>query len=267
MKVGVSPLHSHRQSRDIQALSNRRQPMEEVGNIEVRSSSTGRQRKPIYGRDVLGEGADANSPRPIRRSSPERRSLSVERRSLSADRGNHIRSRVKHDPLEEQEVRKWQDKVTVNKYLTIHTAASQDDSLRPMEACELAKQDSISDMFYQRCHANPRKIYPEREDRQFSMDHNEGYGGVKRNKVDVKGKNEYQVRRTPHHETSNTDESDVDLFRTSDFSEADLLQFKELNLIDVAPIQHVPRIRKTMQSSTRTTHHIERRSPIKHKVT
>lgn len=265
MKVGVSPLHSHRQSRDLQALSNRRQPMEEVGNIEVRSCSTGRQRKPIYGRDVLGEAADANSPRPIRRSSPERRSLSVERRSVSADRGNHTRSRVKHDPLEEQEVRKWQDKVTVNKYLTIHTPTSQDDALRPLEACELAKQDSISDMFYQRCQANPRKIYPEREDRQFLMDHNEGYGGVKRNKLDVKGKNEYQVRRNPHHETSITDESDIDLFRTSDFSEADLLQFKELNLIEVPPIQHVPRIRKTLQSSTRTPHHMERRSPIQAK--
>ncbi|KAH9313214.1 hypothetical protein KI387_028249, partial [Taxus chinensis] len=265
MKVGLSPLHSQRQSKDSQVLSNRRQPMEEVGNIEsqVRSISSGRQRKPIYNRDSQGEEADSNYPRLMCRPSPERRSssterrsLSTDRRSLSADRGNHTKNRIKHDMLEEQEARKWQDKVMVNRHLTIHSAASRTDAVR--EACELAKQDSISDMFYQKYYTNPRKIYPDREDIQFLMDQNEAHVGIKRNGLELKGKQEYQLRRTP---PISTDESDVDVYRTSDCSETDLYQFKELNLVDIATIQQAPRIRKTQQISTKSSYPVERRSP------
>eukprot|EP01018_Ginkgo_biloba_P025166 Gb_16630 [translate_table: standard] len=275
MKLGVSPLRSQRQSRDGQAQSNRRQPMEEVGNIEVRSSSSGKQRKPGYGRDISPEEFGARSPvyneeydkfrKLIRRPSPERR-------SLSADRGNHTKTRIKHDMLEEQEVRKWQDKVMINKHLSIQNAVSQDDALRPWEACELARQDSISDMFYQRYHANPRKVYPDREYRQSLMEQNEGHGGIKRNRIDVKGKNDYQIRRIPRYEAATTDESEIDVdrrskddCRTSDFSEADLWQFKEPDIVEVALIQNVSRIKKPQQSSGRNPHHAERRSPIQAK--
>eukprot|EP01018_Ginkgo_biloba_P028244 Gb_36421 [translate_table: standard] len=272
MKAGVSPLHSRRQSvGDVQAHANRRQPMEDVGNIEVRNASIGGQKISTYAQDFpLEELIDASHPtvcdedlgklrKLVRRPSPDRKLTTL-------DRGSHTKNKIKHDILEEQEIRNWPDKVIVNKHISIQSPSSQDDDLRPWEARELVKQETLSEMYYQRYHANPRKIYPDCEEEQlFLQQQNEMRGALKSRRPDMKGKCEREGR-APRYEPATTDESEIEIdtrskddYLTSDSSEADLLwQFKVPNVVAVTPAEHVSRIKKPQQRTSKTP---ERRSP------
>lgn len=271
MRAGFSPMHPRMQTMgDVQSHVNRRQPMEDVVNIDVRNNITGRQKRATYGQDFPAEESiDASSlvfgnglgevKKPVRRPSPDRR--------LTLDNGNLTKNKIKHDIFEEKDMRNWQDKVMMNKYLPIQSPALQDDVLGSWEARELEKPDNPSEIYNQLYHANPRKIHPDCEEEKLLLQQlHEMHGVIKSRRPVRKDKREYDGRRTPY-EAATTDESEVEIdarskddYLTSDSSEADLLwQFKVPNVAAaVTPVEHVSLIKKPPQRMSKTP---ERRSP------
>lgn len=267
MRAGVSPMHPQLPTMgDVQSHINRRQPMEDVVNIDVPNNITGKQKRATYGQDFPAEESIDTSlfgsglgemKKPVRRPSPDRR-LSLE--------GNHTKNKIKHDIFEEQDMRSWQDKVMMNKYLPIQSPALQDDVLRSWEARELEKPDNPSELYNQIYHANPRKIHPDCEEEKLILQQlHEMHGVIKSRRPVRKDKREYDGRRTPY-EAATTDESEVEIdarskddYLTSDSSEADLLwQFKVPNVAAVTPVEHASLIKKPPQRMSKTP---ERRSP------
>jgi hypothetical protein len=225
---------------------------------QVRNNITGRQKRATYGQDFPAEESiDASSlvfgnglgevKKPVRRPSPDRR--------LTLDNGSLTKNKIKHDIFEEKDMRNWQDKVMMNKYLPIQSPALQDDVLGSWEARELEKPDNPSEIYSQLYHANPRKIHPDCEEEKLLLQQlHEMHGVIKSRRPIRKDKREFDGRRTPY-EAATTDELEVEIdarskdgYLTSDSSEADLLwQFKVPNVVVVTLVEHVSLIKKPPQ--------------------
>ncbi|KAH9689581.1 kinesin-like protein KIN-14I [Citrus sinensis] len=110
--------------------SNRRQPMEEVGNIQIRNLSASKpRRKSLDPRDLL-----VSSPPWPMNGTPVPNGKEEDRESSSGD---------------------WVDKVMVNK----HDLLSRDDN--QLVNYEVENKLLFSEKFYQNHHRDPSKIYPE----------------------------------------------------------------------------------------------------------
>ncbi|XP_064976595.1 kinesin-like protein KIN-14F isoform X1 [Musa acuminata AAA Group] len=141
-----SPVHSNRRSGAdyLHNQSNQRQPMEEVGNIEVRSSLPSRQKKPSFDLQDLFTTNDS----PPWPDSCSRMNLPVrdDKEIVSGD---------------------WVDKIMVNK---LDTAVMDDNPMIDWEG----DTGTLPDFFYQRCVSDVR-IYPDKQYHKSAMRRKDSY--------------------------------------------------------------------------------------------
>ncbi|CAL9108478.1 unnamed protein product [Musa textilis] len=141
-----SPGHSNRRSGGdyLHNQSNQRQPMEEVGNIEVRSSLPLRQKKPSFDLQDLFTKNDS----PPWPDSSSRMNLPVrdDKEIVSGD---------------------WVDKIMVNKQ---DTAVMDDNPMIDWEG----DSGTLPDFFYQRCVSDMR-IYPDKQYHKSAMRRKDSY--------------------------------------------------------------------------------------------
>ncbi|XP_011628316.2 kinesin-like protein KIN-14F isoform X1 [Amborella trichopoda] len=292
-RIAVSPINLQRQASSASSKPehNLQTTPVEFGSIEVRSHSSGKQRRPHHQRGYSDKELDLISPLVAPESPYNSRKLRSPsppiRRSLSADR-SALKSRA--------ELETRGDK-GINKSMAIPSTCKVSEQ-RGWAPQDLAKQDSISDMFYQLCRSNnPRKIYPEeegQEEEQFKVPAlSVRHGGVKKPKPEAKAKPKLsrthgtdtaltqlsskantadmalterasKSKRPPPSGSSKADvaangehsELDTEGSRKSDFSEPDM--WVE-HVLAVSTAHRVPREKKPNRSTMRNLSHVESR--------
>ncbi|XP_058112865.1 kinesin-like protein KIN-14F [Magnolia sinica] len=267
----ISPLHVQRYgiSASLKSELNQR-PVDDTKNIEVRSSSSGKQRRSRFPSAFADKEADPKLPfiaeeslinsRKIRSPSPP------VRRSLSTDRGALIRSRLKHDTPDEQPTIKlhFPAKVAINKSVAAVPLPSANENLRGYWGPQdLAKQDNISDAFYNLHRSHPRKVYPEHEEEQFKLALNVRQGFIRKSKVESKSKLKQQPARIQKSDAALTLQADVDIGgkveepRKSDFSEPE-----NENRPTESPAYVSLRMKKLHQNFARISQNLEPRGLV-----
>ncbi|XP_077237543.1 kinesin-like protein 1 [Tasmannia lanceolata] len=269
----LSPLHLPRYglSANLKTEISQR-PIDDTRTIEVRSCSSGKQRKPRFPSGLPDKEPEPQFPfisneRFINSRKPRSPSPPV-RRSISTDRGAVIKSKLKLEPLDEQPTVKlhFPTKVAINKSNSAVPVTSTYDNLRGRwDPQEHAKQDYVSDVVYHVHPANSKKVYPEHEEEQFKLALNVRQGGIRKSKADFKSKVKHQLpARIQKSEAMLSWHFDteaggkVEEARKSDFSEPE----NEVGLV-VSPAAHGSlKVKKLRQNFTRISQNLETRGLV-----
>ncbi|KAK9156423.1 hypothetical protein Sjap_003903 [Stephania japonica] len=196
----VSPIHIPRIGLNASLKSEiTLRPAIDPRSIEVRSSSSGKQRRsrfpigamekdPIPKLAFLTEESLMNNGRPRSPSPPVRR-------SISTDRGSAIKSRMRLDALDNQPAVKLQfpARAAVNKSATaIPVIPAGQNNSRQLTT----KEENISDTLYNLQRNNWRRIHPENEEEQFKQVLNVRQGGIRKSRPEIKAKvkNQFPTR-------------------------------------------------------------------------
>ncbi|XVE50907.1 hypothetical protein DITRI_Ditri01bG0201000 [Diplodiscus trichospermus] len=270
----VSPFHIPRYglSTSIKPETSQR-PGDDNKISEARSTSSGKQRRsrfpsaltdkemlpkmPILSEERLASAVKARSPSP-----PVRRSLSTERGAL-------IRSRIKADTVDNQQVLKvpFPARVPVNKsFATTSVIPSTDSNSSRVHSSfqEPAKQDNISDAFYNLHKLSAKKVHSEHEDEQFRQALNIRQGGIRKSKADTKAKIKHQLpARLQKTDAAMTLLSEMDAGekieepRKSDVSEPE----NEHSLVG-SPVLGALKMKKLRQNFARNSQNLEPRGLV-----
>ncbi|GAV59639.1 Kinesin domain-containing protein/CH domain-containing protein [Cephalotus follicularis] len=176
------------------------QPNDDTRSSEARSCSSGKKSRsrfpsaftekeilpkfPLKAEEKLGSSGKPRSPSPL------------VRRSISTDRAALMRSRVKPEAIENQQIIKvhYPVRVPINKTVATMPAlpSSIDNNSRPhMPSLEPVRQDNNSDAFYK---VSSRKVYQEsEEEQQFRQVLNIRQGGVRKSKSENKANAKHQL--------------------------------------------------------------------------
>ncbi|XWS11407.1 hypothetical protein CRYUN_Cryun38cG0080700 [Craigia yunnanensis] len=246
-------------------------PGDDNRTSEARSSSSGKQRRsrfpsaltdketlpkmPILAEERLASAVKARSPSP------------PVRRSLSTDRGVLIRSRIKADTVDNQSVLKvpFPARVPINKSFattSVIPSIESNSSRVHMSFQEPAKQDNISDAFYNLHKLSVKKVHSEHEDEQFRHALNVRQGGIRKNK-ESKAKIKHQLpaklQKTDVAMTllSETDAGEKIEPRKSDFSEPE----NEHSLVG-SPVLGALKMKKLRQNFSRNSQSLEARGLV-----
>ncbi|OVA19729.1 Calponin homology domain [Macleaya cordata] len=184
----VSPLHMPRYGirASLKPETINQQPIDETRSIEVRSCSSGKERRSRFpsastNKDLitmmpfLPEEGFTNSGKPRLASPPVRR-------SVSTDRGTFIRSRLELDTLDNQAtaVLRIPPRVAVNKYFaSLPLVPTKETNSNISDAYNLHRSDS-------------RKAHQDHEDEQFKQVLNVRQGGIRKSKPDNKARVKHQ---------------------------------------------------------------------------
>ncbi|XWS09608.1 hypothetical protein CRYUN_Cryun39dG0004200 [Craigia yunnanensis] len=270
----VSPFHIPRygMSTSIKPETSQR-PGDDNRISEARSSSSGKQRRsrfpsaltdkeifpkmPILAEERLASAVKATSPSP------------PVRRSLSTDRGALIRSRIKADTVDNQSVLKvpFPARVPVNKsFATTSVIPSTDSNSFRVHTSfqEPAKQDNLSDGFYNFHKLSVKKVRSEHEDEQFRQALNVRQGGIRKSKAESKAKIKHQLpARLQKTDVAMTLLSEMDAGekidepRKSDFSELE----NDHSLVG-SPVIGALKTKKLGQNFSRNSQNLEPRGLV-----
>lgn len=245
------------------------QPVNDPRSFEARSCSSGKQRRsrfpsvftdkefmpkmPFVAEEKLGRSGKTTSPSP------------PVRRSISTDRGALMKSRVKLETVEDHPITKlaFPVKASINKSITpIPLVSSIDTYSRGYTSSqEPAKQDNISDAFYNLQRLNSRKL--EHEDDQFKQALNVRQGGVRKSKPESKTKAKHQLPTTRIQKSDvagtllSATDGKMEEARKSDFSEPE----NELGLVG-SPVYSALRMKKLRQNLPRSSQNLEPRGLV-----
>ena len=208
---------------------------------------------PILAEERLASAIKARSPSP------------PVRRSLSTDRGALIRSRIKVDTVDNQSVLKvpFPARVPVNKsFATTSVIPSTDSNSSRVHTSfqEPAKQDNISDGFYNFHKLSVKKVRSEHEDEQFRQALNVRQGGIRKSKAESKATIKHQLpARLQKTDVAMTLLSEMEAGekiepRKSDFSEPE----NELSLVG-SPVLGALKMKKLRQNFSRNSQNLEAR--------
>ncbi|XWS51691.1 hypothetical protein CRYUN_Cryun11dG0005200 [Craigia yunnanensis] len=240
---------------------------------EARSSSSGKQRRsiftsaltdkemlpkmPILAEERLASALKARSPSP------------PVRRSLSTDRGASFRNKIKADTVDNQPVSKvpFPGRVPVNKsFATTTVIPSTDSNSSRVHTSfqEPAKQDNISDAFYNLHKLCIKKAHSEHEDEQLRQALNVRQGGIRKSKAESKAKIKHQLpARLQKTDVAMTLLSEMDGGqkieepRKSDFSEPE----NEHSLVG-SPVHGALKMKKLRQNFSRNSQNLEPRGLV-----
>ena len=209
---------------------------------------------PILAEERLASAIKARSPSP------------PVRRSLSTDRGALIRSRIKANTVDNQSVLKvpFPARVPVNKsFATTSAIPSTDSNSSRVHTSfqEPAKQDDISNGFYNFHKLSVKKVRSEHEDEQFRQALNVRQGGIRKSKAESKAKIKHQLpARLQKTDVAMTLLSEKDVSekieepRKSDFSELE----NEHSFVG-SPVLGALKMKKLRQNFSRNSQNLEPR--------
>ncbi|KAI8557422.1 hypothetical protein RHMOL_Rhmol04G0009700 [Rhododendron molle] len=242
-------------------------PVDDSRNFEVRSSSSGKQRRSrvpskFLDKDIIPRMPFLAEERLVNSGKPRSPSPPV-RRSISTDRGALMKSRVKPDPTDHTPISKLQlpPRSSVNKSMaTMSVIPPVDNNGRGLLGSqEVPKPDNISEAFLSFQRSIAKKVHLENEDGQFKQVLNVRQGGIRKSKPEskVKAKNQLPTR-IPKSDTSLTLLSELDTggkmeeARKSDFSEPE----NESGL-NVSPVNSTLSVKKLQRNSARNSQTVE----------
>ncbi|KAJ8620190.1 hypothetical protein MRB53_028719 [Persea americana] len=268
----VSPLHLKRYG----ATTNLKpemiqQPMDDVKSIEVRSSSSGKQRRTRFPSVFSDKELDPKLPfigeesfitsRKLRSPSPP------VRRSISTDRGTLRRSK-KLDTFDDQPTVKihFPTKVATNKPIAATSVLSANDNSRGvLGSRELPKQDNISEVLYHLHQAtNLRKIHPDHKEEQFKLELNAKQGCIGKSKPESKTKLKRQPpSRIQQPDVLKTLQSDMDTGgKVEEAQKSDYSETENENGPVASPMQNGSGVKKLHQNFARISQYLESRGAV-----
>ena len=234
--------------------------------IQARSSSSGKQRRSRFPSALTDKEILPKMPILSEERLKARSPSPPVRRSLSTDRGALIRSRIKVDTVDNQSVLKvpFPARVPVNKsFATTSAIPSTDSNSSRVHTSfqEPAKQENISDAFYNLHKLSIKKAHSEHEDEQFRQALNVRQGGIRKTKAESKAKIKHQLpARLQQNDVAMTLLSEMDAGekieepRKSDFSEPE----NEHSLVG-SPVHGTLKMKKFRQNFSRNSQNLEPR--------
>ncbi|XP_022876916.1 kinesin-like protein KIN-14F [Olea europaea var. sylvestris] len=234
---------------------------------EVRSCSSGKQRRPrvpskFTDKDVVPKMPFLAEERSMSSIKPRSPSPPI-RRSTSTDRGSLVRSRNRHDALDNPPVMKqvFPSSISANKSVTnipAITPSAANTRLYPGSQ-EPIKQDNVSDLFNSLQRATTRKVHLEKEDEQFKQALNVRQGGIRKSKPESKVRSKHQL-------PAKNQKSDI-AETLSDMDNGKMLEAKKTDFSNPEnepvqlPVCGTTRTHKLHRSFSRSSQHLEPREP------
>lgn len=236
------------------------QPVDIAKDFEVRSCSSGKQRKyrlpsKFTDKDVVPKMSFLVEERPVGSGKPRSPSPPV-RRSISTDRGALMRSRVKPDTIDNPSVMKLQflARASVNKSVaTIPVIPSIEINRKGYSG----SQDNIYDAFSGLQKDKPRKIRSENEEDQFKQVLNVRQGGIRKSKPESKVKAKHQLPAKVNLLSDGDIGGAMEETRKNDFSEPE----NELGLVQ-SPTHGNLRAKKLHRNFSRNFPYVETREHV-----
>ncbi|CAK9145059.1 unnamed protein product [Ilex paraguariensis] len=274
IRTPVSPLRMPRNNTTAtMKLDITKQPVDDTRSSEVRSCSSGKQRRPrvpskFTDKDIMPKVPFQAEERSMGSIKPRSPSPPI-RRSLSTDRGALIRSRIKPDTTDNPPIIKLQfpPRVAVNKSVpTIPIIPSTESMRGHLGSQEPRNQENISDALYSLQRATFRKVHPENEEELFKQALNVRQGGIRKSKPECKVKPKHQLpAKSQKSDITVQLLSEVDSggimeeARKSDFSEPE----NEPGLV-VSPVHDhgTLRVKRDHRNFSRSSQNAEPREPV-----
>ncbi|XP_073280670.1 kinesin-like protein KIN-14F [Primulina huaijiensis] len=178
------------------------QPLVDAQNAEVRSCSSGKQRRLRFPSKFMDKDVTPNIPvseeKPVSSIKPRSPSPPV-RRSISTDRGALTRPRIKSEALDNPPVMKvpFPASVSVHKSTTSAHAIAP-SKVNPLLYQESLKRDNFPDVSNSLQRVTFRKINSENEEEQFKQVLNVRQGGIRKTKPESKIKARHQSSARIH---------------------------------------------------------------------
>ncbi|KAK7299901.1 hypothetical protein RJT34_10730 [Clitoria ternatea] len=240
---------------------------------EAKSCSSGKQRRPRFPSTFIEKDtmpkmslvAEENIVSSGKGRSP---SPPVRRRSISTDRGSVIKSKVKSDKTDNQQILKhsFPARVLVNKSLvTMPIAPSTDNNYRVnlLHSQEPVKQDNGSETLLNLHKVNSRRVNQEHEEEQLKQAFGAlRQGGTRRTKAKVKNHQQFpfRIQKTDMMPTlimENADGVTVEAPRESDYSEPE----NDISFMESA-VHGVLNPKKIHQNISRNSHNLGLRGMV-----
>ncbi|XP_073158493.1 kinesin-like protein KIN-14F isoform X2 [Henckelia pumila] len=196
----VSPVRISKHNNSILLKPEINQPLVDAQNAEVRSCSSGKQRRLRFPSKFMDKDAMPKIPiseeRPVSSIKPRSPSPPV-RRSISTDRGALSRTRLKSEALDNPPVMKvpFPASVSVHKSTTsVHAIAPSKVNTRLYQ--EPLKQDNFPDVLNSLQRVTFRKVNSENEEEQFKQVLNVRQGGIRKTKPEsmIKARHQSSAR-------------------------------------------------------------------------